>query len=578
MARSETFEAKVYLNQKEAQDAMAELEAQIVDTGAALKKFNEEKNSKKSIEAEQHLKRLRKQYEEAKHGVENYRKAMDDLSGQSMSQLMKMQKRLRDEMAKTKPDAEGWRRLQGDYQKVTQRVEDLRKAQKGIVTEGQKSTNAFKTLFGKVNEFYGGLLVYSKAAKAAFQAIIGVTKQVVNASQTMGDKWNNGMAAMKTTTDAFFMALSTGDWSAFNDGLLTALKNARELAELKDLLGSFQIAGGYMQAKYRTDFTSQMTEATNTENDAATRKAALDAAKADLEAQREFTERDAQATFETLQAMFESFKGIAFSSQEEFDSFFDRLFRYTTTGADEAVNEINRLKGELEGTKKLVNMAAWGGVVPDELYDRLSEAQNAYNAAIANATDETLKLVAAADINDEKHKKLIQTYGKWRGDLQRIDQDEKTYNRTRDRVIKQIGEAQKAVVEEDYLKQRMATAEKYGRDTDTFMNQLLDRQIARMEKAKAMLKEEADEMARYYEGLRTEDGGRFDSPLPPSERGIADQGAYEAFQEKIWAKAAEIREAIAEDSALKEYETKTPLTLRSGQPPSIPTNHPVSSI
>lgn len=275
-------------------------------------------------------------------------------------------------------------------------------------------------------------------------------------------------------------------------------------------------------------------------------------------------------------------------------------------------------------------MAAWGGVVPDELYDRLSEAQNAYNVAIANATDETLKLVAAADINDEKHKELIQTYGKWRGDLQRIDQDEKTYNRTRDRVIKQIGEqkdgieavmatieewverekqaaleryeanlgsfadtfeafaayqdrmaaidaeaeakraaarkkaedkqkaeaekarqerqaaaekayqnaqnkiakveaaqlntlkslyanglmdkqtyeAQKAVVEEDYLKQRMATAEKYGRDTDTFMNQLLDRQIARMEKAKAMLKEEADEMARYYEGLRTEDGGR----------------------------------------------------------------------
>ena len=118
-------------------------------------------------------------------------------------------------------------------------------------------------------------------------------------------------------------------------------------------------------------------------------------------------------------------------------------------------------------------------------------------------------------------------------------------------------EAQKAVVEEDFLKQRLAVAEKYGRDTDQYMNQLLDRQIARMEKAKAMLKEEADEMARYYEGLRTEDEGRYGASTGSAANGsIADQEAYGAFQEKIWAKANEIKQSLVEDSARTEYETQ----------------------
>ena len=327
MARTETFEAKVYLNQKEAQNAMAELEAQIVDTGAALKKFNEEKNSKKSIEAEQHLKRLRKQYEEAKHGVENYRKALDNLNGQSLNELIRMQKALKRELDRTKPDTEEWKRMAKEYQQVTERIDSLKKAQKGIVTEGQKSTNAFKTLFGKVNEFYGGLLVYAKAAKAAFQAIIGVTKQVVNASQTMGDKWNNGMAAMKTATEAFFFSLSTGDWTAFENGIASVLKKARQLAETMDLLGSYNIAEGYMQSKYLTDFQQNITTATDTEATEEERRKALDDAKADLEAYNEFIEGKAAATYKALQEEFDVYLGKTFESQAEFDQFFDKLFR-----------------------------------------------------------------------------------------------------------------------------------------------------------------------------------------------------------------------------------------------------------
>ena len=635
----------------------------------------------KTADAKQEMDSMKASLDRANEGVEEFGKALKNLSGRSMENLLRMQKQLKAEMDKAKPNTPEWDELAKKYQDVTNRIKTLSTMQQGLTTGTGKLSGSMGGLLGKlgnIGSMITAIPTVLKGVRIGIKAIVEVTKQTIQASQTMGDKWNNAMDAMKTTTNAFFAALSTGDWSAFNDGLAAALKKARELAELKDLLGSFEIAGGYMQAKYRVDFTSQMSEATNTENDAATRKAALDAAKSDLEAQREFTEREADATFKTLQAMFESWKGITFKSQDEFEDFFDELFRTVTTGGNETFEEaksyINGLVAEMTELH----------VEGDLIYSDYTKGE-AVTIALEKATEKygekMVGLYRAAELSDEKQKELIQTYGKWRGDLQRIDQDEKSYNRTRDRVIKQIGEqgdtieevmafidewveqekqaakeryeankasfdsikdaaheyademaqieaegeakreaarakaeeerrkaeekarqerqaaadkayqaamkrvekqesaqklvwknqyaaglidkqtyeAQIAVVEEDFLKQRLATAERYGKDTDQYMSQLLDRQIARMEKAKAMLKEEADEMAKYYEGLRTGDEGRYldkDGKPKQADNGVADQEAYNAFQEKLAQKAANIRAAITEDSARTEYETQ----------------------
>lgn len=679
MAKTETFEAKVYLNQKDAKNAMAELEAQIVETGAALKKFNEEKNTKKSIEAEQHLKRLRKQYEEAKHGVENYRKALDDLNSQSLNELIRMQKALKRELDRTKPDTEEWKRMAKEYQQVTERVGDLKKAQNGIVAEGQKSTGVFRNFFNKVNDYYGGLLVYAKAAKAALQAIIAVTKQVVNASQSMGDKWNNGMAAMKTTTEAFFMALSTGDWTAFENGIDGALKKARELAELEDLLGSFRIAEGYIQSKDVVDIQEARNTATDTKADIEQRKQALEDMKAAIERYNEFVTAKGEATYQDLIKSFDAWKGITFNSEEEFKSFFDRLFRYSTTNRDE---ELARAQKSYEYTWKNLSARhkdAYGQIVQD--YTAAEAKEIALEQVTKQYGEETAKLLQAVEINDEKHTKLVQTYAQYANSVQVVNQQTRTYQRTRDQVNKQLyseelkqlqkannvtlniwkaqyakgiidkatfeakklelerqaqqqsielankygqdatdlytkqldgiikqmeDEAKKAAdaadkayqaamkrvekqeseqklvwkrqyanglmdkqlyeariaeVEEDFLKQKMATAEKYGKDTDQFMSQLLDRQIARMEKAKAMLKEEMDEMEKYYSNLAKEDEDRFGIKNP--NRGKSNKELEEEalrpkddFEAAIWKKAADIRAAITEDSARTQYETE----------------------
>ena len=605
----DTFVSEIYVNNEQARDAIAELTSEVNRTSKAYEKLLNQKNADpaKTEKARKAWESATQSLANARKGTEAYATAIKELSGKSMQNLLRMQRQIKSELDKTKPDTEEWKQLAKAYQDVTNRMKTLSDAQRGVTTGTGKLTNGMGGLLGKlgnVSSMITAVPTLLKGVRVGIKAITTVTRETIKASQTMADKWNNGMAAMKTTTDAFFFSLSTGDWSAFENGLLSVLKKARQLAETMDQLGSYNIAEGYMQSKYLTDYQTNITTATDTEATAtaAERRDALAAAEADLAAYNQFLQGESEATYKALQQEFDVYLNKTFESQQEFDAFFDELFRNVTTGNNQTVNEAMAYMDEQY--RKYANDYQ---VMGDQIvYTYTStEAHTLANAdAVNKYGQEIIDLARAANLNDEKHKALIETYSKYRNSVNLLEQREKQYNRTRDRVNKQLDEsakttanatkatdayaeaikkvdkaekaqlntlkqmyanglmdkatyeAQKAVVEEDYLKQRMATVEKYGKDTDTFMSQLLDRQIARMEKAKAMLKEEADEMARYYEGLRAEDEGRLGASTGSASNGIADQEAYDRFQEKILAKAADIRAAITEDSARTEYETE----------------------
>lgn len=430
------------------------------------------KQGKKALgdEMTKNYENLQKNVKVANKEMKDFSETIQNLSTKSINELKNAARGLERQLKNMAPDDKDFAEKAKQYQTITGRVKSLENAYKSVTKQNTGFLESFNKLQGA---WVVGMGVLGKVV-TALKGIAKVTKEVINASQTTGDAWNNAMSAMKTTTEAFFMSLSTGDWSAFQNGLSEALKKARELAELKDTLGSFQIAGGYMNAKYRVDYTSNMTEATDTENDADTRRAALDAAKADLEAQSEFTKREAATTMEALKKMFESWKGLTFDSEEEFNSFFDRLFKYTTTGADDAVNEIVRLKKEYEDLKHLHNVEARGGFVNDEIINKELEAQKAYLSALNSATKETVALASAAELNDEKQKELIQTYSVFRADMQRIEQDTRSYNKTRDRVLKQI-EAEKTEIgavmsdiDEWAAKEKQAALERYLANKNQF--------------------------------------------------------------------------------------------------------------
>ena len=649
---------------------------------------------KKGKESQATLNRLTKEIQYTERETKKFAEILEDINGSSLKELQDAAKKLKFEIRNLAPDTEKFAEKTKQLQQVNTRIDEITKSFKGVTVEQEKTGSGFKRLSAKLSENFGAIAIYARTVRKAIRAIVAVTKEVVNASQTMGDKWNNAMSAMKTSTDAFFMALSTGDWSAFNDGLAEALKKARELAELEDLLGSFRIAEGYIQSKDIVDIQNARNTATDTEADIEQRKQALEDMKAAIERYNEFVTAKGEATYQDLIKSFDAWKGITFNSEEEFKSFFDRLFRYSTTNRDE---ELARAQKSYEYTWKNLSARhkdAYGQIVQD--YTAAEAKEIALEQVTKQYGEETAKLLQAVEINDEKHTKLVQTYAQYANSVQVVNQQTRTYQRTRDQVNKQLyseeikqlqkannvtlniwkaqyakgiidkatfeakklelerqaqqqsielankygqdatdlytkqlddiikqmeDEAKKAAdaaekayqsamkrvekqesaqlliwkrqyanglidkqlyeariaeVEEEFLKQKIATAEKYGKDTDQFMSQLLDRQIARMDKAKAMLKEEMEEMAKAYieehpdQNMSDEDFSKLrDSqrrqgykeklgtiPGETDEEFDARIEQYEAFQEKILAKAADIRAAITEDSARTQYETE----------------------
>ena len=523
----EQFTTEIFVNNEQAQDATAKLTAKLEQQTRTYEKLRSELGEfdKKTLKAKHAMDDTKASLEHAKTGVETYRKAIENLSERSISQLLKMQKQLKNELQKTKPNTEEWNRLSQEYQKVTARIDSLKKAQQGVTKDGEKSASAFGKLFNKVNDYFGGITIYGKAIKAGLQAIISVTKEVANASQTMGDKWNNSMEAMKTTTDAFFMALSTGDWSVFNDGLYEAIKKARELAELEDLIGSFKIAEVYIKSEDLANAQTARTKATDSEASIEERKQALEEMKAAIEGYNEFVKDQGEATYKDLIASFNAWKGITFESEGEFKTFFDRLFRYATTGRDE---ELNRAKAQYDAS--VANMTrrhkdAYNQIVQD--FTKSEAVQIALEDITKRYGVEVANLIKAIEINDEKHKKLVNTNADYANALRLVEQQTRTYQRTRDQVNKQLFtsevsqlqkanaitintykeqyvkglidkatfEAKKTELERMALQQRLELAEKYGQDTTDLYSKQLDDIIKEMENA-AMQSQNA--LASFY--------------------------------------------------------------------------------
>ena len=205
---------------------MAELEAQIVDTGAALKKFNEEKNSKKSIEAEQHLKRLRKQYEEAKHGVESYRNALKSLDTKSIKELTRMKKALNDEIKKLPPNTEAYIQRTKEFKQVEGRIRSLEKAYKDT---GTASRGWLKSL----SDISGGLLIMGKGIKTA----IALAGRLMEAYKTISnfEQANANLASiLGATSDQMEKlekaAVALGSSTRYSASQVTGLQT--ELAKL----------------------------------------------------------------------------------------------------------------------------------------------------------------------------------------------------------------------------------------------------------------------------------------------------------------------------------------------------------
>ncbi|MEG2856299.1 hypothetical protein [Bacteroides sp.] len=102
------------------------------------------------------------------------------------------------------------------------------------LTRSKAGVNSYQNDVSSMAKTAGaGIAKFAGALGLAIGAGEGLMK-VIQGSQATNDAFDNNMNACKDSVDAFFIALSTGDFSVFENGLLSVFSKAKELSAALD--------------------------------------------------------------------------------------------------------------------------------------------------------------------------------------------------------------------------------------------------------------------------------------------------------------------------------------------------------
>ena len=73
-------------------------------------------------------------------------------------------------------------------------------------------------------------------------------KMAMESSQTTSDAWENTVNSTKGAVDEFFYSLTTGDWSAFENGILSTLSDLRGLSAQLDEINDKKLSYSFIKA------------------------------------------------------------------------------------------------------------------------------------------------------------------------------------------------------------------------------------------------------------------------------------------------------------------------------------------
>jgi hypothetical protein len=317
---------------------------------------------------------------------------------------------------------------------------DTSELKKGL-DDGSKSIKSFTADINQASKSgLGGFISSIGGASAALKALpivgavagIGKLTQSIMESSQASDGFLQGIAAAKTSIDSFFSAISIGDWSAFNDGILGAIANARELAATLDTLGDIQLANEFVTAEYESALANAraiMNDSTKADKEKAE---ALEAVRV---AQQRAIEVNEDYISGTKKAIINTYK-----SQTGIEDTVENIIEYIRSGykLDAAAAEA---KAEIEKIESTIRGRMQAAVKPEN-----REAFNEETAQIQRELNEYKKLNAAAiqwqKFNDEERQSLSRLARERMRSTSSIDGMTKAYNKLENQW-KKTGEAAK---------------------------------------------------------------------------------------------------------------------------------------
>lgn len=121
--------------------------------------------------------------------------------------------------------------------------------------KARKNSKSFSSeISAGMTKAVGGLTAALGLAGGAFATM----NKAIQSSQKTTDAFDKAMRVANTTVNSFFTSLTTGDLSAFNQGLGNLVSQAKAAAEALDQLGNTRISYNYFNSANQAEFSEAM--------------------------------------------------------------------------------------------------------------------------------------------------------------------------------------------------------------------------------------------------------------------------------------------------------------------------------
>lgn len=223
----------------------------------------------------------------------------------------------------------------------------------GQINNFEGKMNGLKSGFGS---FAGTIAKFSGAIGAGVIAGEALGK-VLTSNQTINDKWRNTIEASRSSVDAFFRSLTTGDWRTFEDGLAGTFEKFRKLSETLDSLADKKLSLSFIKEKDLTDIENFEATAKDTTKTLKERKDAAAGMQAAVDKLAQSTKSTIDSTSAAIKEMYQAQYGLAFDEKDITD-----FIENTNFGGSirKQVEEYQKQLKVLEGEKYRYTQTPYG--------------------------------------------------------------------------------------------------------------------------------------------------------------------------------------------------------------------------
>lgn len=286
------------------------------------------------------------------------------------------------------------------------------------INKSKQSIKKFETDAKSSMRNFDGVLKGVGGSLTKFAGFIGLAvtagetlNKMMESNQTTSDLFHNNLNAAKDSVDLFFKSLTTGDWSAFNDGLLGTFDNLKQLSMMMDELADKKLSLGFIRADDLKDIERFEQIAKDTNKTLAERKDAAQNMQGVINHLNKKTKETANFELQTLNQNYASKSGLKIDTEDL--KYFTKNTNFNgslTTEANNAYKTYIKLNSEAAKLKKQFDYE-----VKNFGFDPTTKNQKKYldkkkEAELFKTENEFLiKQGWLTEENDEARQKMIQT-------------------------------------------------------------------------------------------------------------------------------------------------------------------------